>query len=98
MELDGGGSLDPTSAFVVSDDRIRGLDPARTTAHRCSRVDGFNLCVYDPDAPCPDPIIPYAAGDVSRIIREMNGRTLTWLGGPLPRFLCPVTATGWSAS
>ncbi|MBA3884328.1 MAG: hypothetical protein H0X67_01195 [Acidobacteria bacterium] len=73
-----GGSLDPAAAYVVSDDLMRGLDPARITAHRCSRVDGFNLCVHDPDAPGPDPAISYATSDVSRIILEMKGGTLTY--------------------
>jgi hypothetical protein len=43
------GNLDPETAYVLSDSLFDNLASKNIKTHRCSRVDGFNLCVRDTD-------------------------------------------------
>ena len=93
------GTLDPRSAYVVTDDvltiwALRGVRSAR-----CEKADGFNLCTPSPEggaAPLAvPPAPPYAVGDVLDLTGPADvrryltfgwgrpNRTGTWTFGPL---------------
>ncbi len=42
------GELEPRAAYVVDDQTRAALDSARTSTHRCTAVDGFNLYTRTP--------------------------------------------------
>lgn len=93
------GTLDPQSAYVVSDGVRAVWDVEGMTTHRCQAADGFNLCTTDTPASAVAPIAPasrYQLGDVLDFTHaDGNARTYetfgwsdatamgTWTEGPL---------------
>jgi hypothetical protein len=64
------GDLDPAAAYVVGDELLGELEPARITTHRCARVDGFNLCLHDPENPGVDRMTGDTVGEPSDLAVE----------------------------
>ena len=86
------GTLDPRSAYVVTDGVRTAWEVAGVRSHKCQQVDGYNLCttVASGDAKSPVPPIPvaaaYAVGDEIEFAQTGNAqqyKTVGW-GDPLP--------------
>jgi hypothetical protein len=78
------GDLDPATAYVFSDAIINELAATGIRTHRCSLVDGFNLCVHDTENP-------------GRVLEE-GYKIGSWIDFSTAGRATPFLATGWSVA